>query len=92
MSDESHKMIDEHSRQLWERLTPRQREVAEAIALGHDRTTIASKLGVSGKTVDTFRMQVMRRLNTKNNVELARLAIAENVVEVPTTDTWRAPS
>lgn len=72
-------------------LTPRQRAVAELIALGHERMSIARKLGVSDKTVDTFRMQAMRRLGTTNNVELARLAIAEGIVGAPTLGTWMAP-
>jgi len=61
------------------------------LALGLSNREIAEALDISIKTVDTFRTQVMKRMGTRNNVELARLAIAEGFVEMPTPQTWKAP-
>jgi len=64
-------------------LTPRQLEVAARLAVGATNREIAAELGISVKTVDTFRLQILTRLGVRNNVELARLAIAEGFVSLP---------
>lgn len=57
-------------------LTTREKQVAEALALGHKNAEIAEALQVSVKTVDTHRGHVLKKLSCRNNVELARLAIS----------------
>lgn len=57
-------------------LTDREREVALLLAVGKTNKEIAAELGgISVKTVDTHRGHLMKRLQCRNNVELARLAI-----------------
>lgn len=56
-------------------LTPREMEVARALAYGLPNRKIAAELGISIKTVDTHRAHVLRKLAVRNNVQLARLAI-----------------
>lgn len=80
-----------NSKPPWERLSIRQRQVAELIALGLDRQAIARKMGVSDKTIDTLRSQAMDRLGTETSVELCRSAIAYGIIGVPTVETWRMP-
>lgn len=56
-------------------LTARELQVATRLALGATNAEIADDLDISVKTVDTHRMHVMKKLDTRNNVGLARLAL-----------------
>jgi DNA-binding NarL/FixJ family response regulator len=57
-------------------LTPRQREVFDLIVEGLNTKAIASSLGVSIKTVETHRQQLMQRLQIHDIAGLTRLAIS----------------
>ena len=63
-----------------DRLTPRQREILQLIAEGNTRKEIAAKLGISVKTFDTFRQQVMRELDIGDNAGLVRYAVEMGLV------------
>lgn len=63
-------------------LTPREKEVAHALALGDTNAEIARRLKISQKTVDTHRTHVMKKLDVRNNVKLAHLAIGLGFVEL----------
>ncbi|HZZ77217.1 MAG TPA: LuxR C-terminal-related transcriptional regulator [Gemmataceae bacterium] len=52
-----------HAKALIESLTPRERQVAELIALGVAQKDIAKKLGISTKTLDIFRGNVRTKLD-----------------------------
>jgi DNA-binding NarL/FixJ family response regulator len=56
-------------------LTARELQVAIRLATGATNSEIADELDISGKTVDTHRMHVMKKLQTRNNVALARMAL-----------------
>ena len=64
-----------------ERLTPRQREVLRLIAEGGTTKAIARLLGVSVKTVETHRAQLMDRLDIHDVAGLVRHAIRIGLVE-----------
>ncbi len=66
---------------LLEPLTPRQREVLQLIAEGCGTQQIAQKLGVSTKTVETHRAQIMDRLNLHEVAALIRYAIRAGLVQ-----------
>ncbi|MDE3089344.1 MAG: response regulator transcription factor [Chloroflexota bacterium] len=59
----------------FERLTPRQRQVLQLMADGYSRKQISQKLNVSAKTVDTYRAQLMEKLNIHDVASLVRYAI-----------------
>lgn len=61
-------------------LTPRQREVLQLIAEGHTNKEIAQRLGVSVKTVETHRMQLMERLGVHDVAGLVRYAVRIGLV------------
>lgn len=61
-------------------LTPRQREVLQLIAEGHSTTQIAKLLGLSGKTVESHRSQVMERLQIRTVQGLVRYAVRKGIV------------
>lgn len=62
------------------RLSRRQREVFRLLASGVTMRDIASLLGLSRKTVETHRAQVMARLGARHVPELVRLAIRLGIV------------
>ncbi|MEC4890290.1 MAG: response regulator transcription factor [Nitrospira sp.] len=61
-------------------LTARQREVLQLIAEGCSTKDIARKLGVSVKTVDSHRTELMRRLDIHDVAGLVRYAIRRGLV------------
>jgi DNA-binding NarL/FixJ family response regulator len=65
-----------------EPLTPRQREILRLIALGRSTKAIARSLGISAKTVETHRAQLMERLDIYDIASLVRYAIRIGLARV----------
>jgi DNA-binding NarL/FixJ family response regulator len=63
-----------------ERLTPRQREVLQLIAEGHTTKEIAHKLGISLKTAEAYRAELMKGLDIHDIANLTRYAIRMGLV------------
>jgi DNA-binding NarL/FixJ family response regulator len=63
-------------------LTPREREVLQLMAEGQSTKAIATRLAVSVKTVETYRQQVMEKLNLHSVAELTKYAIREGLTEL----------
>lgn len=61
-------------------LTPRQREVLQMIAEGSGSKEIARRLGLSTKTVETHRSQLMKQLDIHDVAGLVRYAIREGLI------------
>lgn len=57
-------------------LTARERELLDLVVSGHTNKEIASKLGISPKTVEAHRAKVMLKTGAENIVELVRMADA----------------
>lgn len=66
--------------ELVDRLTKRQQEVLHGIARGEPNKVIAWKLGLSVRTVESYRAQVMARLRARNSADVVRIAIAAGIV------------
>lgn len=62
-------------------LTPRETEVVKLIAEGHNSQQIADLLGISFKTVDRHRTNLLEKLNMNDRVEVTRYAIRSGLVE-----------
>jgi two-component system, NarL family, response regulator NreC len=56
-------------------LTTREREILQLIAEGQTTKEIAWRLGLSGKTVESHRINLMRKLNIHETATLVRYAI-----------------
>jgi len=63
------------------RLTPRQREIVQLLAEGKSSKEVAVALGLSVKTAETHRANIMRRLNCHSVSELVRYAIRNNIIQ-----------
>jgi DNA-binding NarL/FixJ family response regulator len=62
-------------------ITGRQREVLQLLAEGKSSKEVASILGITLKTAETHRSNLMRRLNCHSVTELVRYAIRNEIVE-----------
>lgn len=60
-------------------LTPREREVLQLIAEGKSTKEIAGILRVSGKTVESYRLKIMAKLDLHSVAELTKYAIREGL-------------
>lgn len=67
-------------------LTPRELEVLRHVAEGRTSGEIASQLGISARTVETHRKNMMEKLAVRSVVGLTRFAIRHGVVALDADD------
>ena len=60
-------------------LSDREREVLRLLALGLTGKEIAKHLGISDRTVETYRSRLMQKLNVNNLADLVRFAIQAGI-------------
>jgi DNA-binding NarL/FixJ family response regulator len=70
-------------------LTPREAEVLQLVAEGAANKQMAAELGISIKTVEKHRQQLMDKLNIHDTAGLTRHAIASGVIETSSQATTR---
>lgn len=63
-----------------ESLSPREREILCAIASGHSPKAIAIDLGLSIKTVSTYKKRLFDKMGFKNNAELIGYTLKNNLL------------
>ena len=63
-------------------LTPRQREVLRMCANGLSAKAIATTMGISVKTVEFHKAEIMKKLGIKTAAELTRFALAQGLTEL----------
>jgi DNA-binding NarL/FixJ family response regulator len=66
-------------------LTSREREVLQLLAEGKTTKEVAVALGLSVKTADTHRSNIMRKLELHSVSELVLYAVRNNIVHIPTS-------
>lgn len=64
------------------RLTPREREIVQLLAEGKSSREVADALGLSVKTAETHRANIMRKLNLHSVSDLVLYAVRNNIVHV----------
>jgi two-component system invasion response regulator UvrY len=69
------------SRSPVDALSNREIQVLRHLALGQTVREIAEAYHLSTKTVDTYRLRLLKKLNLRNNAELSRFAIQNRLVE-----------
>jgi DNA-binding NarL/FixJ family response regulator len=62
-------------------LTAREREIVQLLAEGRNNKDVAANLGISVKTAETHRANIMRKLELDSFSELVRYAIRNNIIE-----------
>jgi DNA-binding NarL/FixJ family response regulator len=63
-------------------LTPRQREILQLLAEGRSAKEIAAALGISPRTVEFHKYQMMESLQIQSSAELTHFAIKHGIVEI----------
>jgi FixJ family two-component response regulator len=72
--------VDARAAAALARLTEREREILGYVSKGLTSKAIAQRLGISVRTVDIHRANIMNKTDTRNVVELVRLALAGGFV------------
>jgi len=63
------------------RLTPREREIVQLLAEGKSNKEVAVVLGISVKTAETHRANIMLKLNFHSITELVRYALRNKMID-----------
>ena len=63
------------------RLTERERDVLRLIASGHTHKETAARLGISHRTVETHRENLVRKLGVRSVAELTRIALETGLLD-----------
>jgi DNA-binding NarL/FixJ family response regulator len=66
----------------FESLSLREREVFQVLAEGKSIKKIAENLGVSRKTVETHKYNIMEKLHVENLADLTKLAIKKGIIQI----------
>ncbi|WP_404425714.1 response regulator [Nibricoccus sp. IMCC34717] len=61
-------------------LSERDREIVRLVALGLRNKEIAAELGLSAKSIETYRLRLMRRLDCESMADLIRWAIRKRII------------
>jgi len=62
-------------------LSNRELQVLKRLAQGNTNREIAAAYNISIKTVDTYRLRLLKKLNLRNNADISRFAIQNNLIE-----------
>lgn len=71
----------EDQQDLWETLSKREQEVLRLVALGHTSAETAEMLGLSPKTVETYRARGLEKLGVKTRAALVRFALLRGLLD-----------
>jgi len=61
-------------------ISPRDRQILKLAATGHTSKEIAQELNLSVRSVETYRLRLMRRLKVRNAAELTKFALQSQLV------------
>jgi DNA-binding NarL/FixJ family response regulator len=68
---------------LYALLSPREQQVLRLIALGHTNQQVAGMLGLSVKTVETYKSRLMTKLGLSGRAALVRYALRRGLLGDP---------
>lgn len=71
------------ARKLVATLTPRQHDVLEGLLAGQSNKVMAKELGLSPRTVEIHRANMLNRLNARSTSDAVRIAIYAGLAEQP---------
>ena len=72
---EEHEMLREQVQNALAALSERERQVLEGLIAGHPNKTIAYDLGISARTVEIYRSNVMAKMQADSLSALVRMGI-----------------
>lgn len=68
------------ARERIEVLSPRERQVLTMVAMGHTNREIAASLGISHRTVEIHRSNILTKLGAHNSPEAVRIAVDAGLI------------
>lgn len=71
--------IKQHENIAFNNLSPQELRVVKMLATGKPRKIISKEMGLSIKTIDSYRSRIFDKLNIKNNIELLHFIIRNNL-------------
>lgn len=71
---------------LCDGLSPREMQVAALMADGLNAAEIGAQIGISKKTVNTYRYRIHEHLGVRNDVQAVRILLAANVTNQRATE------
>ena len=80
------KQADREAGDAYEMLSDRERQVLQLVAEGHTSTAIAARLGISPRTVEAHRANVMRKMNFSHLVDVIVFAITRGILVRPLSE------
>lgn len=66
-----------------DKLSPREREVLIGVARGHTNQEIGAQLGISPKTIATYRARLSEKLDLEGRADLVRYALESGLLDEP---------
>src|SRR5262249_1845448 len=76
-----HNSVPDSQVMLPNRLTSREREIVQLLAEGKSSKEVAVALGISVKTAETHRANIMRKLELPEVSEVVRYAVRNQIIE-----------
>jgi len=74
--------LDENNEKLpHEKLAKREYQVMLMISKGEKSNQIAEKLGLSPKTISTYKNRIFEKMQLSNSAELTRYAVEKKLIE-----------
>jgi two-component system, NarL family, response regulator NreC len=67
---------------IYDSLTPREREILQLVAEGHTNGVIGERLHISPRTVETHRAHIMQKLGLKHHADLIRFALQRGLLSL----------
>ena len=74
-------LIREQKNEIYKELSEREYQILCMLGTGRRITDIAKELGLSPKTVSTYRSRIFEKMQFNNNAELIRYAVEHDLVE-----------
>lgn len=69
------------------KLTAREREICDLVVCGLQNKEIAKRLGISPRTVEGYRLEIIHKLGVRNAIELVHMTYALGWQTQPKEDT-----
>ena len=63
-------------------LTPREKEILVLLAQGQSNRVVAEQLGISVRTVETYRTRMMLKIQATSIAHLIHYAIRNRIIEI----------
>jgi DNA-binding NarL/FixJ family response regulator len=73
---------DSPEKDLFKKISPRQREILQLLAEGKSGKEIASILSISARTVEFHKYRLMEQLHIKTSAELVQYAVKHGIISV----------